>query len=100
MKTKGATKMINQVGMFVFAIVSTVTANAYDRNEVYNAGFKEGYSHAGKESGGLAPLKPLAPLTPMPTLGEQDQSDTYNRGVIEGYRKFQEKNSFIKLEQN
>lgn len=92
--------MIRQISSFVFAIVSTVSANAYDRNEVYSEGFKEGYSYAGKESGGLAPLKPLAPLTPMPTLGEQDQSDTYNRGVIEGYRKFQEKNSFIKLEQN
>lgn len=92
--------MINQVGMFVFAIVSTVSVTATVRGDVYNEGFKEGYSYAGKESGGLAPLEPLDQLTPMQNLGEQDQSDTYNRGVIEGYRKFKEKNSFIQLEQN
>ena len=92
--------MIRQISSFVFAIVSTVSANAYDRNEVYSEGFKEGYSYAGKESGGLAPLEPLDQLTPLPKLGETTPSDTYNRGVIEGYRKFKEKNSFIQLEQN
>lgn len=92
--------MIRQISSLVFAIVSMVSVTATVRDDVYNAGFKEGYSYAGKESGGLAPMKPLAPLTPMQNLGEQDQSDTYNRGVIEGYRKFKEKNSFIQLEQN
>lgn len=92
--------MIRQVGLFVLSIVSTVSVTATVRDDVYNAGFKEGYSYAGQESGGLAPLKPLDQLTPMQNLGEQGASDTYNRGIIEGYRKFQEKNSFIQLEQN
>ncbi len=92
--------MIRQVGPLVFAIVSTVSVTATVRDDVYNEGFKEGYSYAGKESGGLAPLEPLDQLTPLPKLGETTPSDTYNRGVIEGYRKFKEKNSFIQLEQN
>ncbi len=92
--------MIRQVGPLVFAIVSTISVTATVRDDVYNAGFKEGYSYAGQESGGLAPLKPLDQLTPLPKLGETTSSDTYNRGVIEGYRKFKENNSFIQLEQN
>lgn len=87
--------MIRQIGSLVFSIISTVNVTATVRDEVYSEGFKEGYSHAGKESGGLAPLEPLTPLTPLPKLGEITPSDTYNRAIIDGYKKYkQEKGPF------
>ena len=94
--------MIRQVGLFVFAIVSTVSVTAYvvDRDEVYSEGFKEGYSHAGKESGGLAPLDPLTPLTPLPALGENTPSDTYNRAIIDGYLKYKKERGPLEFERD
>lgn len=94
--------MIRQVGLFVFAIVSTVSVTAYvvDRDEVYSEGFKEGYSHAGKESGGLAPLDPLTPLTPLPALGENTPSDTYNRAIIDGYLKYKNERGPFEFERD
>lgn len=82
--------MIRQVGSLVFAIVSTVSVTATVRDEVYSEWFKEGYSHAGKESSGLVPLEPLTPLTPLPKLGEITPSDTYNRAIIDGYKKYKQ----------
>ena len=82
--------MIRKVGSLVFAIVSTVSVTATVRDDVYNEGFKEGYSTAGKEFGGLAPIKPIAPLTPMPKLGEITPRDTYNRAIIDGYKKYKQ----------
>lgn len=94
--------MIRQFGLFVFAIVSTVSVTAYvvDRDEVYSEGFKEGYSHAGKESGGLAPLDPLTPLTPLPALGENTPSDTYNRAIIDGYLKYKNERGPFEFERD
>lgn len=94
--------MVKQIGYIVFAIVSTVSVTAYvtDRNDVYGEGFKEGYSHAGKESSGFSPLDPLAPLTPLPTLGENTPSDTYNRAIIDGYKKYKQERGTLEFERD
>ena len=94
--------MIRQISSFVFAIVSTVSVTAYviDRDEVYSEGFKEGYSHAGKESSGMTPLEPLTPLTPLPTLGENTPSDTYNRAIIDGYLKYKKERGPFEFERD
>lgn len=94
--------MIRQISSFVFAIVSTVSVTAYviDRDEAYNEGFKEGYSHAGKESSWFAPLDPLTPLTPLPTLGENTPSDTYNRAIIDGYKKYKQERGTLEWDRN
>lgn len=94
--------MIRQISSFVFAIVSTVSVTAYviDRDDAYNEGFKEGYSHAGKESSGFAPLDHLTPLTPLPTLGENTPSDTYNRAIIDGYKKYKQERGPLEFERD
>lgn len=43
-------------------------------------GYKEGYCY-GK---GFGCLEPLAPLCPLPRLGEDGYKDGYNRGFLKG----------------
>lgn len=94
--------MIRKISSFVFAIVSTVSVTAYviDRDDAYREGFKEGYSHAGKESSGFAPFYPLTPLTPLPTLGENTPSDTYNRAIIDGYKNYKQERGTLEFERD
>jgi len=55
-------------------------------SEAYQYGYQEGHTY-GNESA----LKPLAPLAPLPRLGESGAQDGYNRGLIDGYKAKQER---------
>ncbi len=53
---------------------------ADDYGKGYQEGYREGYQC--QESGGI---KPIAPIPPIPHIGERGYGDGYNRGVIEGH---------------
>ena len=64
---------------FLAAIGVSSSAYASDFCDGYKAGYQQGYCYQE-----FACLKPLAPLCPLPGLGENDFQGGYNRGFLEG----------------
>ena len=56
-------------------------AFASDFCDGYQEGYKEGYCY-----GKNACIEPLAPLCPLPNVGDSTYQDGYNRGFVDGRR--------------
>jgi hypothetical protein len=69
---------MKRIMIMIFAVV-TLTSSYSDFCEGYRIGYKKGYCY-----GKNFCLEPLAPLCPLPNLGERGFYDGYNRGFLDG----------------
>jgi hypothetical protein len=70
---------MKKIKAFLLIVVISMIALAGSFQDGYRAGYKAGYCYGEQYC-----MPPMAPLPPMPRLGENSYQGGYNRGFVDG----------------